>query len=317
MPCVGCNIYFWGAAEQNRLLIECLGPSVAALRREGLARSFWFDRFDARSPHLLALITALPEAIDEVSRRLSAQVGDYLAARPSTDALSTEEIATRHAQTRGKALCSADTLPDLADNNSYLVFEQPSHGYPFFIGAGLREEEELWRLLDDLAFWAIDQLTAAPTAVPLGVAVRWIAGLDREVRRLGVAAGYWRHYATTLVVGLAERLAAGERDVIDSLPRVVGQKNLATFSRVWSEAESRPHPWPHLQRLVEIAFAGDEPAPVRGAATLREAMHCFLKQLGVPVSLHVPLVLFAWYQSARSPEVTRASPGVGAATARR
>ena len=202
---------------------------------------------------------------------------------------------------------------DLAANNSYVVFEHPSHGYPFFIGEGLPEEEDWWSLLDQLAFWAIDRLTAAPKAVPLGVAVRWMAGLDREVRRLGVAAGYWRHYATTLVVGLTERLAAGEQDVIDSLPLVVGRKNLETFSRVWSEAESRPHPWPHLQRLVEIAFAGAEPAPVRGAAALREAVHCFLKQLGVPVSLHVPLVLFAWYRSTRSPEVTgRSAPEGGA-----
>lgn len=296
MSQIGCNVYFWGAGEQNRLLLECLGPAAAELRQEGLARSFWFDRFDARGPHLFVLIAASSGAGGEISRRLSSRLGEYLAARPSAATLSAEQAATLHAETRGKALCLADSQPGLAVNNSYALFEQPSTGYPFYLlGLG----DELWSLLSDLSFWGVSHLSATSS---LGVAVRWIAALDLELRRLEVAGEYWRYHATTLLPALEERLAAGEEDALDSVPAAVGPKNLATFSRVWREAEHRPSPWPLLQRLVEILVADRRRFSSRPFAALREVVHCSLKQLGVPVSVHIPIVLFAWHRSTQPRE---------------
>jgi hypothetical protein len=297
MPCIGCNVYFWGAAEQNRILVECLGPSAASFRREGLARGFWFDRFDARGPHLFVLIMAAPGAGDEVSRRLSSRLDEYLAERPSATTLSSEQVSLLHAQTRGKALCPEDTRPGIAGNNSYVLFEQPATGYPFYL---LGAEDELWELLDDLTSWGIERL-AAPSP-PLGAAVRWVAALDRELRRLGVAGDYWRYHATTLLLGLEQRLAAGEREAIDSLPAAVGPKNLETFARIWREAERQPPPWPHIPRLAELLVAARGRVSSRPFAPLRETVHCFLKQLGVMVSVHIPIVLFAWHQSTQPQE---------------
>jgi hypothetical protein len=306
MPQIGCNIYFWGWAEQSRLLVECLGPLAAGLRDEGLARGVWFDRFDARGPHLFALVTAAsPAAGGEVARRLSGRLGEYLAARPSAAPMTPEEVAALHAQTRGKALCAADTQPGLAGNNSCVLFEHPPGGYPFPIlaaGRSPEEEDEIWGLLSDLAAWGIARLAASPAAIPMGVAALWLAGLDRELRRLGVAEGYWRYHATTLLLGLEERLADDERSAIASLPAAVGLKNFETFSRVWRDAEPRPPAWAPLPRLAGLLLAGGEATAVRRFAALREAVHCFLKQLGVPVSMHIPLVLFAWHQGARSRE---------------
>jgi hypothetical protein len=303
MPQIGCNIYFWGGEEQSRLLTECLGPAVVDLRSAGLARGFWFDRFDARGPHLFVLVAAPPEASGEASRRLSGRLDEYLAARPSAAPLSPGQVSTLHTQTRGKSLCAVDTQPGLAGNNSYVLFEQPATGYPFYLlGTG----DELWRLLNDLTLWAVEQLAAAQQRVPLGAAVRWVAALDRELRRLGVAGEYWRYHATTLLLGLEERLAAGESEALDSVPAAVGPKNFETFSRIWREAEHLPPPWPHLPRLAEILVAGGGQVPSRPFAPLREAVHCFLKQLGAMVSVHIPIVLFAWHLSARPREA--ASP---------
>jgi hypothetical protein len=50
-----------------------------------------------------------------------------------------------------------------------------------------------------------------------------------------------------------------------------------------------------MQRLVDIALAVKPPD---GRFTvLREVVHCTWKQLGIPVHLEIPVVLFAWGRS--------------------
>jgi hypothetical protein len=305
MKHTGCNVYFWGEREQDRLLVECLGPAAEELRGQGLADRFWYDRFDARGPHVFALFSGPDEAAPETGRRLAARLDAYLAERPSAVVLE-EELAARHAETRGKELCSADALPGLAGNNSYVLFEQPANGYPFAFAAGLENADEIWCLLDDLARAAVRQVASQPGTVPTGAAVRWIAGLDRELHRAGLAGEYWRYHMTTLLLGMEERLATSEEEVLDSVPRSLGNRNWEAFSRIWAEAPDRPLPWPHLPRLVDLALAESGRPLRRRIALLREAVHCFLKQLGLPVSRHIPLVLFAWHRAARPLEAVPA-----------
>jgi hypothetical protein len=298
MKHTGCNVYFWGEREQDRLLAECLGPAAEELRGQGLADRFWYDRFDARGPHVFALFSGPDEAAPEAYRRLAARLDAYLAERPSS-VIFGNELVDRDVETRGKQLCSADALPGLAANNTYVLFEQAEHAYPFAFAAGLQRAAELWRLLDDLARAAVRQLASQPGTVPTGLAVRWIAGLDRELHRAGMAGEYWRYHVTTLLLGLEERLATGEGEGLDSVPRLIGSRNWETFSRIWAEAPVRPLLWPHLPSLVDLALAEDGRPLPRRLALLREAVHCFLKQLGMPVSRHIPLVLFAWHRTAR------------------
>jgi hypothetical protein len=298
MTCLGLNIYYWGRWQQNRLLVECLGPLVADLHDQGFIESFWFDRFDSRGPHLFVLLTLPPGVQDEAARIAADRLGGYLADHPSTEQLSAEQLARLHSETRGKALCTVDAFPGMADNNSLAFFAHDRQGYPFSLSAGLLNEPELWRLLDDLAQWAIRQIGEHGETSTVGAAVRWAAGLDAILEETGLAPEYWRFHATTLIMPLAERLATAEEEVLRSLPSTVGEKNRATFSRVWKSVATQGPGWPHMRRLVELAVFPDEDRPAAWRfRALREAVHCAWKQLGVPVQLHIPLVLFAWDRS--------------------
>ena len=62
MSYLGLVAYCWGQEQQDRLLTECLKPAMEEWRSSGLTRRFWFDRFDARGPHVLGLLTTTPEA---------------------------------------------------------------------------------------------------------------------------------------------------------------------------------------------------------------------------------------------------------------
>jgi hypothetical protein len=233
-----------------------------------------------------------------VTRILTERLGIYFANHPSTEVLSPERLAELHSETRGKALCAEDALPGMAANNSFAFFAHDRRGYPFALSAGLPGEAELWPLLDDLARWAIRQIAARAEGSLVGVAVRWAAGLDAALEETGLAQGYWRFHATTLVLPLEERLATAEEEVLGSLPSTVGEKNRATFSRVWESVATEGPGWPHLRRLVELAAPPNDARPAAWRfRALREAVHCGWKQLGLPVQLHIPLVLFAWNRS--------------------
>ncbi|HEV7507444.1 MAG TPA: lantibiotic dehydratase C-terminal domain-containing protein [Thermoanaerobaculia bacterium] len=298
MVTLGLTLYHWGTPQQNRLLADCLVPALAELKRDGFAGRLWFDRFDARGPHLLVLVTVSEAATQTVASRLSAQLEAYMVANPSKEELNAADLDLLHAQCRGKVQCEADSLPEIAANNTFSLFEHPLRGYPFWLSAGLPFEEELWELLEDLALWSISQAASSSQGTATAAATRWIAGLDRELASAGVArAAYWRYHATTLILTLEERLATQEAEILSSLDASLGDRNRQALGRAWKVVEAGGDDWPLLPRLVRLAFA-DAGWPLRRHWMLmREVVHSALKQLGLPVSLHIPLVLFAWQKS--------------------
>jgi hypothetical protein len=290
---LGANVYTWGEDAQDRLLVDCLGTAADELRSRGLLELFWYDRFDARGPHLFALFTVPTHAAESARALLADRIEDHLRKFPSTLFLSREEVETRHAECRGKALAAVDRQPGLVENNTYCLFEQPPHGYPFRVSQGLAGEAELWGFWDDLVHWVLQQIRNRPENSHSGTAVRWFAQLDQAVASTGEATSFWRYYATTLLPPLTGRLATEEEEVLRALPTWVGDKNRKAFSRIWDSSIRSLLLWPHFAQLVTLATREEGEASLRWNI-LREVVHCTLKQLGVPVSLHVPLVLFAW-----------------------
>ncbi len=295
MTSLALNVYHWGEAQQSRLLAECLGPAARALRGAGLVRRCWFLRFDVRGPHVLAVFAGPDGGREEVAARLAARVEAYLAAHPSRTVLSPDELEVRHAACRG-TLCALDAEPGIAPNDSYGIVDHPRDGYPFRLGAGARDEDALWEELAEAALWAVDRLRAGGETA---AAIRWIADVDRALQSAGAdAAGYWRHYAATLLPPLARRLEAGDEEaVVAGLPRVVGERNGALFAAAWEAAAQGPA-WPRLPRLVELAAADDGRPLLRRWMLLREVNHGILSQLNQFVQVRIPLALYAWLRSA-------------------
>lgn len=291
MEHLACNVHHRGRDAENRLLAGSLAPAVRELRRAGVARRFWYQRFDARGPHLFVLLGAAPGRADELRAAVDARLRAWIDAHPSTEALSDDELATRHGQCRGKQLCALDEEEGMAANDTVAWAPHPADGYPYRHTAGAAGEAELWERLSDLAEWSIGGLGDAT-----GTAIRWIAAVDTELRRAhpGVADAYWRRHAGTLLRGLGERLERDEEAVLDSLPRAVGERNAAAFGRAWRAAEEGEAVWPPLRRLLELVLADDGRTDAVRIALLREVNHSVLAQLGQPVALHVPLVLYGW-----------------------
>jgi hypothetical protein len=297
---LGVTIYVWGDAHQNRLLVECLQPAARELRERGRCAWFWYERFDARGPHIFAIFTVRRDAGDDVARDLGRRIAAYLTAQPSTDVLSPEVLATRHAECRDKRQCAVDGEPGMAANNTYRMFEHPSGGVPFVLAEGMAaaRAQALWGLVDDLASWAIAQIAPPALQVPVTTAARWLAALDGALRAAGLEPeGYWRYHASTLLVGLEQGLAASEADVLRSLPSSIGEKNRQALSRVWQYAEATGPIWAPLHALVDLV-ASEPGWPIEDRRRLlRKLVHTALKQLGLPVAQHIPMVLFAWHRS--------------------
>lgn len=293
---LGLNVYHWGRTQQNRLLVEAVGPLVRELREQGAIERFWFDRFDARGPHLFLLMTQGTVDADPLRRLWTERLDRFLAKKPSTEELSLEELEKRHEQTRGKALCEPDRQPGIVENNSYLFFDHPARGYPFGLSARTAFEERLWQGITEQTSWAIDRLAEEPEKLRLGLGADWMAALDRQlVARRGDAESYWRYHATTLIYGLAEHLENEPEAVIEALPRSIGERNLQALSSAWDQRA--PRPWTGFEPLVDHLLGDADERSGPRWPLLREIAHGTLKQLGLPVSLHVPIVLFAWHRS--------------------
>ncbi len=296
---LGVVAYVWGARHQDRLLLECLAPAVTELRRQGLARGFWFDRFDVRGPHLFALLSVPREAAPEISTRLAARIGEHLAAHPSTTEHSPEHLAQRHEASRQRRQCEPDGRTGFGANNSFEIFEHPARGYPFWLSAGLPGEDELWNLVADLTLWTVGELAARPGTPALEAAQRWVASVTTELRRAGTQpADYWLHHAPTLIPDLFAGMPPEQRAAtLTELAAGVGAHHPG-LAAAWREAEAGPV-WPGLPRIIGLVLAGSgggAPWPL-----LREIDHTVLKQLGVPAVLQIPPVLYAWRRSAVDP----------------
>lgn len=291
------DVYHWGAASQDRLLGECLGPAVRALREEGVVRRFWFHRFNARGPHLFVLIGMPPGRAEEALRRLGGALEAYLAAHPSPVALSPPELEALHAQCRGRSLSATDREPGFGANNSLRVAPHPAGAYLLRETAALGDgEDEAWDLMTELALWTTGEVRAGRGEAG---AVAWIAAVDAALRRAGAPAeAHWRFYVTTLLHGLEERLEHAETEITRRLWEGLGPENRALFAAAWRRAADGAPVWPGVDRLAALLDGGEgRPAPERWRL-LRETNHAVLAQLGMEVPLRVPLAIYAWLHGA-------------------
>ncbi|HEX2093810.1 MAG TPA: lantibiotic dehydratase C-terminal domain-containing protein [Longimicrobiaceae bacterium] len=292
MDHLALNVYLREWSDQDRFLVELLGPALRELRDEGLVRRFWFTRFDARGPHLFILLSTPGNRSAEVRERLGTLMDEGLAAYGSTGGPDQDELEKRHAECRGRCLCSIDAEPGFAPRDSYRFAGQPPNAYPFYVLPATADG--LWELITDLTFWNLGYLGGSESTA---AALRWVATMDRTLTRAGMdTADYWRYHATTLLVPLQERLATSEEAVLAALPGSVGDRNRAIFDRVWAETGSSSGSWPGAERLVG-AIRSLDPSPPRWWAMLREIDHCTLIQLGQPTRVHIPLVLYAWMRN--------------------
>jgi hypothetical protein len=135
--CLGGNVYLWSRAAQDRFLVGCLGPALRELQDRELARGFWFDRFDARGPHVFFLIRPV-EDLTAVREVLAQRLEEFLATSTDPEEIPLAEIEECHRQVLGRTRCEADDLPGLAaESRSFVLFEHAAGSFP------LRLEEHL------------------------------------------------------------------------------------------------------------------------------------------------------------------------------
>ncbi|HYU32690.1 MAG TPA: lantibiotic dehydratase C-terminal domain-containing protein [Thermoanaerobaculia bacterium] len=294
MKLLAGNVYLWGKASQNSLLVQCLGPAMREIQDEGLASGFWFDRFDARGPHIFFLTRPVSDPA-AVCALLAERLTTFLARLPATEEIPAAELDERRQRVLGKALCAADTLPGPAENRTFVLVEHEPDGYPFRLAADLRDAPGFWRLLDELSFWTVEQIASVPDSAMNATAIRWFASLDGALRQAGAAREFWRYHAETLLPGLREKLAEDgelETGMSASLEAALSDRNRDAFARLWHQVECSGSTWPQIGRLVKLALAVNGSS--RRFAALREATHATWKQLGLPVRQEIPVVLFAW-----------------------
>lgn len=297
---LGANIYCWAQPAQNRLLLECLTPVVRELRgRLGPIR-FWFDRFDARGPHIISLLTLPAGAEPEARRLLTERIEIFFSAYPERGTLPRESVEKRHESCWGQVFCELDREPGIAPEGTYSLFIHSPGGYPFRLTRGHSREgtEAVWDLVDDLTSWTLREIAADLGSGAAPAAALWLARLEQELRNAHPRAEeYWRFYATTLLRGLSRRLEADEEGVLAGLPRTINRHNAEALPVIWNQAATGPTPWPRLQELLRYAAPAVEPVGPGEWRLLREIVHWTLKQLCLYVATEIPLVLYAWQRN--------------------
>jgi hypothetical protein len=299
---VGANVYCWDQEAQNRLLVDCARPFVEELRRELGFTRFWFDRFDARGPHVVLLLTVPPGEDLLAAERLGSRLSAFLSTQARHGTTSLEEVEKRHLSCKGLTLCEIDGEPGLAAENSYRLFTHSAWGYPFRLTRGLPEETawEAWGLLDELTSWTVSRLAAGPSGSTVRMAVRWLAAFEGLLREMHPQPEqYWRFHASTLLFGLPKQLEEDEARVRESLRSAISPRNEQAFSAIWEEEGASGPCWPELRELLRHVLAeADPPAPSPWRLP-REIVHWTLKQLCLYVAAEIPLVLYAWRRNLR------------------
>jgi lantibiotic biosynthesis dehydratase-like protein len=291
---LGANIYYWGIAEQRRLLLEGVRPWAMKARQEGWASRFWYCRYDARGPHVFVLFTTTNECKGVLRGFLEARISEFLREIPSREQLSLEQLEKHHRECRGRELSIADGMEGLADNNTYLMFDHESGAYPLNFSAAMPGAAEFWERMEKLCFWTIDQLEQDPTKA----AIRWLAAVDRCLPGSGlVPEQYWRLHASTLIRPLRARLETNEAEVLSSLPAIVSESNRRVFSCVWDELNNGSAFELDLAGLVKLIAEDNRGAVERRLRLLREINHLVMGQLGQWVKFEIPIVFYAWQRN--------------------
>lgn len=299
---LGANVYCWAQAAQNRLLLECLAPAVREIRDQLGPLRFWFDRFDARGPHVISLLT-LPAGAETGARQLlAARIESFFSAYPERGTLPRESVEKRHESCRGKIFCDLDREPGIAPEGTYRLFAHSPEGFPYRLTRGLpcASAEAVWDLVDDLTSWTLREIAANPERGAPQVAALWLARLEQELRNAHPRPEeYWRFHATTLLRGLSRRLEEDEEGVLAGLPDTINRHNAETLPAVWQQAAAGPARWPRVTELLRRAAPAGEPAHPGDWRLLREIVHWTLKQLCLYVETEIPLVLYAWQRNLR------------------
>ncbi len=295
MEHLALNVYRWSEAAQDRAAAGCLAPMVRALRGAGAVRRFFFTRFDARGPHLAAYLGVAPGRGAEVDDALSAALAGHLAASPCAASLTHAELATLHDACRGYELSPIDAEPGFAANDSFRIAPQGADAPLLSLTRASAAEGEIWELLTELALWTVARVEAGQGAA---AATQWIASVDVALHRAGAPArAWWRWYATTLLMALEDRIAGDDDAFLRRVPGMLGEKTMAAVQRAWSGADASPLRWPGVDRLVELIAAEDGRGDDDRRRLFRLVNHSTLAQLGSPVRLRIPLVLYAWYRA--------------------
>jgi hypothetical protein len=297
---LGVNVYCWSQTEQNLLLAECLKPATDELRERFDSVRFWFDRFDARGPHIVALFTLPAGAVPDAESRLRPRLESFFAAHPPGGMVRVEEAEKRHVSCRGAYLSDLDRGSDLAPEGSYAFFEHSASGYPYRLTRGLPPgvERRVWDLLDELSLWTVRQLAIDPAGAPVRTAVLWSAAFDQILNRLHPhPEDYWRFHASTLLFGLPKKLEEGEPQVLASLPAAIGEKNAKSFGALWDEVVRQGPRWHPLEELLGCVLTEAETPADSPWRLPREIVHWTLKHLCLYVGAEIPLVLYAWHRN--------------------
>jgi len=290
---IGANIYYWGKAEQRRLLLEGMRQWALDACLQGLADRFWYCPFDKRGPHLFVLFGTRSKAQDGTHDFLLGRISRYLAESPSRTIISLEEIQRRDSECRGKTLCAPDRIPGFATNNSFVLFLHAARDYPMSLSSGMAAEDDFWRRISDLTLWLLGELEHGNGKA----AIRWLVAVSRSIERCGIeAADYWRFHVKCLLPKLRIDDAA-RRDIQETLSHTIGKHNDQVFSATWTEASTSEANVFDSDRLVQIALADDGRSLQQRFQLLRNVNHVALSQLGHTVHLHLPMVLFAWQRS--------------------
>lgn len=297
---LAANVYLFSIRRQNRFLAETLAPALPGLASDFEDFRFWFDRFDARGPHLFLLFSAAETGIDALRARLEALITgglEALAAEgPADDTPGAARIEELHAACRGKTLCAADRQPGLAADGSFVLDSQPADAYPFHLTPAHGPADTIWPRISALTNWTLEQRAAAGDEPATAAALRFMAGLDRQLRASDAEpADYWHHHLKSLMHELDALLEEKGEPFVDALAAGLGDANRRVFQQVWQWAETAEPAWDGLPALVsDVTTRG--PGAWR---LLREIVHGALKQLGLVVPKHLPILIFGWLQYRR------------------
>lgn len=285
---LACNLYLWSRDAQDRFLQDFLAPIVHDWITAQVIDGFFFDRFDARGPHLFFILSLdkrhLGLVESELKTLLDASLGT---AKPQTPPLTQDELEERHRACRGKALCALDRLDGFAPQGSYEVFLHPLWGYPFAHGKHLDDDASLppgspWRDWTEITLWAIELLGSPLLAQTL----EWLTAVDRCMTP-EQAADFWRHALHRLLPDLPmlNHLESVDPSMVK---RFVGEEGFALLGRLWGADRIRvPDP-------THLVAAGLLPSPRgQGWELLREIVFVTLKQLGIKIRRQARIYAFA------------------------
>lgn len=295
---LGVTVYLWQWREQNDFLVRCLAPVWETLDEAGLLERVWFDRYDARGPHLFCVLTPVEGADpDRLARVVEPRLQAYLEENPASAELSREELEKRHAECRGRSQSEVDRREGFGEPGTFELCRHPDDGYPFPIERLIPapRREGLWRLVDGLSRWTVERIAAREGRTPVGAGLWLIASVDRQLRDLhGDSAPYWRHHAGSLLSRLETALQEEPRQAREEIEGLVKDETRTVLDGLWQRVERGETLWPRHRQLVEtITCGGEDPASRRRWRALREVDHFTLKQLGLVVRMHIPPVLYA------------------------